>query len=70
MLTAILGSDKVNSSKNTEINKQSLSKFWLYRKKHGAVSYLSSCTIIKTMVGQKLQNIKSIKFQPITEAKF
>ena len=32
-----------NSSKNTEINKQSHVKFWFNRKKYGAVSYLFSC---------------------------
>ena len=44
MFITILGSDQVNSGKNTEINKQSHVMFWFYRKKYGAVSYLFSCT--------------------------
>ena len=45
-----------NSGKNTEINKQSNVKFWFNRKKHGAVSYLFSCTdLFLTLPTEKIQ---------------
>ena len=42
MVITILGTDQVNSGKNTEINKQLHVKFW-FNKKYGADSYLFSC---------------------------
>ena len=40
----LFNSAQVNWWKNTEINKQSLVKFWLNQKKYGIVSYSLNCT--------------------------
>ena len=57
MFRTILGSDQVNSGKNTEINKQSYVKFWFIRKKYGAVSYLLSCITLQLNEKEKEKSV-------------
>ena len=52
MFRSILGSDKVNSGKNTEINKQSHFKFW-FNRKNMEFSYFFGCIDLSLAVNKK-----------------